>query len=401
MASRPPPDGCNRIDGSDLFMVGGLCFHRAVTLESPWVAMMYRSHVSICSGARSGQAAQTTGAAAVVVLAAIAGIPSFARADEGGGSFWQPGSYESLAAVPDEPGWSFAATYTHVPTISGSAVAAAREISIGRLDPTLRASLSATVHATSDTITVSPSYAFATPVLGARAVVSVSSVLSRSSTDLAGTLTTALGPVIQVRSDSISDSLTAFGDLAPLATLYWNKGVHNFMVYGTANLPVGSYLSSRLTNIGLGHGAMDVGGGYTYLNYDTGYEFSAVGGLTYNLINPTTNYQSGVDFHLDWGASRYLTDELFVGPVGYLYEQLGCDSGSGDKVGCFQSRVAGLGAQVGYSFPVGKLEGYMNLKGYGDFAAENRASGWSVWLTFSISPPEPAAASSHTPMLHK
>ncbi len=338
---------------------------------------------------------------ATLVLAAVTGIPSLSRADEGGGSFWQPGTYDSLAAVPDAPGWSFAATYTHVPTISGGVVAAAREISIGRLDPNLKANLSATVNAVSDTITVSPSYAFATPILGARAVVSVSSVLDRSSTALAGTLTTTLGPVTLVRSDSISDSVTGFGDLSPLATLYWNKGVHNFMVYGTGNVPVGAYQSTRLSNIGLGHGAMDVGGGYTYLNYDTGYEFSAVGGLTYNLINSSTDYQSGVDFHLDWGASRYLTDDLFVGPVGYFYSELGCDSGSGDRIGCFQSRVAGLGAQVGYSFPVGKLQGYVNLKGYGDFGAENRASGWSMWLAFSISPPESAAASSRTPMLHK
>jgi hypothetical protein len=365
------------------------------------VAMMYRDHVSICGRSSSAQILQAAGIVATLIFAAVAEIPSLARADEGGGSFWQPGAYDSLAAVPDEPGWSFAATYTHVPTTSGGAVAAAREISIGRLDPNLKANLNATVNAVSDTITVSPSYAFATPVLGARAVVSVSSVLGRSSTALTGTLTATLGPVTLVRSDSISDSVTGFGDLAPLATLYWNKGVHNFMVYGTGNVPVGAYQSTRLSNIGLGHGAMDVGGGYTYLNYDTGYEFSAVGGLTYNLINPSTNYQSGVDFHLDWGASRYLTDDLFVGPVGYFYNELGCDSGSGDRVGCFQSRVAGLGAQVGYSFPVGKFQGYVNLKGYGDFGAENRASGWSGWLTFSISPPEPAPASSRTPMLHK
>jgi hypothetical protein len=164
---------------------------------------------------------------------------------------------------------------------------------------------------------------------------------------------------------------------------------------------VGAYQTTRLSNLGLGHGAMDAGGGYTYYNEDTGYEFSAVAGLTYNLLNTSTNYQSGVDFHLDWGASRYLTDNLFIGPVGYLYDQLGCDSGSGDKVGCFQSRIAGLGAQVGYSFPVGKYQGYLNLKGYGDFAAANRGSGWSAWLAFSISQPEPASASSRIPILHK
>jgi len=36
-----------------------------------------------------------------------------------------------------------------------------------------------------------------------------------------------------------------------------------------------------------------VGGAYTYLNEPTGYEFSAVAGVTYNFINPHTQYQSG------------------------------------------------------------------------------------------------------------
>jgi hypothetical protein len=348
-----------------------------------------------------GRRMRTSGAAVAVVFATVVGVPVLARADEGGGSFWQPGTYDSLAAVPDQPGWSLSATYNHVSTSAGASVAAAREIQIGRLDPNLRASLSANVNAVGDSISVSPSYGFATPILGAQAVVGVSTVLSRSATALTGTLTATLGPVTLVRSDSISDSVTGFGDVTPLATLYWNKGVHNFMVYGTGNLPVGAYQSTRLSNLGLGHGAMDAGGGYTYYNADTGYEFSAVAGLTYNLMNTTTNYQSGVDFHLDLGASKYLNDDLFIGPVGYFYNQIGCDSGSGDRVGCFESQVAGLGAQVGYSFPVGKLEGYLNLKGYGDFAAQNRASGWNMWLTFSVSQPEPTAAASRLPMLHK
>jgi hypothetical protein len=365
-------------------------------------AMMCQEDFSIAGGRRlgAGRRFRTCGTAATLAFAAVAASPFPVHADEGGGSFWQPGTYDSLAAVPVEPGWSFSATYNHVSASAGAAVVAAREIQIGRLDPNLRATLSANVNGVADSIIVSPSYAFKTPVLGAQAVVSVSTVLGRASTALTGTVTASLGPLTLVRSDSISDAVTGFGDLNPQVTLNWSKGLHNFMVYGTGNIPVGAYQSTRLSNLGLGRGAMDAGGGYTYLNSDAGYEFSAVAGLTYNLLNPTTNYQSGVDFHLDWGASRYLTDVLFVGPVGYFYNQIGCDSGSGDRVGCFESRVAGLGAQVGYSFPMGKYEGYLNLKSYGDFAAQNRGSGWSVWLAFSISPPEPKSAPSR-PMLHK
>ena len=31
------------------------------------------------------------------------------------------------------------------------------------------------------------------------------------------------------------------------------------------------------------------------------------------------------------------------------------------------------------------MQGYLNLKGYGEFDAANRPSGWNTWLTFEIS----------------
>jgi hypothetical protein len=91
--------------------------------------------------------------------------------------------------------------------------------------------------------------------------------------------------------------------------------------------------------------------------------------------------------HLDWGASQFLSKQLQVGLVGYWYNQLSCDSGTGDRVGCFESRVVGIGPQIGYIIPLSKdVQGYFNLKGYKEFAAENRPDGWNVWLTFAISP---------------
>jgi len=71
-------------------------------------------------------------------------------------------------------------------------------------------------------------------------------------------------------------------------------------------------------------------------------------GFTYNLTNPDTQYQSGIDMHFDWGMSQFLTKQLQIGLVGYAYQQLSCDSGSGDRVGCFESRVLGVGPQIGY-----------------------------------------------------
>ena len=44
------------------------------------------------------------------------------------------------------------------------------------------------------------------------------------------------------------------------------------------------------------------------------------------------------------------------------------------------------------------MQGYVNLKGYGEFANENRPAGWNVWLTFVLSPAAPAGP---PPMLTK
>ena len=81
-------------------------------------------------------------------------------------------------------------------------------------------------------------------------------------------------------------------------------------------------------------------------------------GFTYNFENQSTQYQNGVDMHLDWGASQFLTKQFQVGLVGYVYKEIGCDSGSGDRVGCFQSQVVGVGPQLGFIFPVGDMQGY-------------------------------------------
>jgi hypothetical protein len=232
--------------------------------------------------------------------------------------------------------------------------------------------------------------------------VSLTGIYGRTSTSLAGTLTGALatpfGTVPFMRSDSVSDSLTGFGDLYPQISLRWNNGVHNYMTYVTGDVPVGAYNSKRLSNLGIGHGAIDSGGGYTYFDPQTGHEFSAVLGFTYNLKNQSTQYQNGIDMHLDWGASQFLSEQWQVGVVGYVYKQITSDSGSGDRVGAFQSQVVGAGPQIGYVFPVGDLQGYLNLKGYKEFDAKHR---FNVWITFAISPAAATPAKPPTHMITK
>jgi hypothetical protein len=343
------------------------------------------------------------GVAVTVLSSAIMFFSQCALADESGVSFWVPGFFGSLAAAPQQPGWSLANIYYHTSVSAGGNVALAKEFQIGQVPAniTLTARLNASVNATGDLGFVIPTYVFATPVLGGQASVSLVSAYGVVSTTLAGQLAGSLtGPggasIPFMRSDSFNDTTWGFGDLVPQFALRWNAGVNNYMTYITGDIPVGAYQSDRLSNLGIGHGAIDAGGGYTYFNPATGHEFSGVLGFTYNFKNTATQYQSGVDLHFDWGASQFLTKQVQVGLVGYAYKDIGCDSGSGDRVGCFQSQTFGIGPQFGYIFPLSQgLQGYINLKAYAEFSGSDRPTGWNTWLTFAISPaaaPPPATS---------
>ena len=328
--------------------------------------------------------------------------PTVAVADEGGVSVWLPGFFGSLAAAPLQPGWSVQSIYYHTSVSAGAAVSQAREITIGQIPANLNASLNGSINADADLGLSLPAYTFANPVLGGQATVGLLTAYGRTSTSLAatlsGTVTSPFGTLPFARSDTLNDVTWGFGDIYPLATLRWNSGVNNYMTYVFGDVPVGAYDSARLANIGIGHGAIDAGGGYTYFNPQTGHEISGVLGFTYNFVNPSTQYQNGIDMHFDWGASQFLTKQIQIGVVGYVYNEIGCDTGTGDRVGCFQSRVAGVGPQIGYIIPLGEMQAYINVKGYGEFDAQDRPHGWNTWLTVQLAaaPPETAAPPSAT-----
>jgi hypothetical protein len=293
-----------------------------------------------------------------------------ARADEGGVSFWAPGQFGSLAAVPGAPGWAAPVVYLHASVDAGTN----RNFIIG-------GNLTAGIDADADLLFFFPTYTFKEPVLGGQAAFGLGFAVGQYKATAEVTVT---GPGGGTVSRSRTDSVTGGSDLYGLGTLKWNNGHHNYLAYTMFGIPVGAYQLGRLANIGINHYSIDAGGGYTYFDPKQGHEFSIVGGLTYNFKNDDTNYKNGVDSHVDWAASQFLNEHVHAGVVGYYYYQLTGDSGSGATLGDFKSRVGGIGPQVGYFFPVGKERGYVNLKGYWEFDAKNRAEGWNVWVTLAL-----------------
>ncbi len=288
-----------------------------------------------------------------------------AMADESGVSFWLPGQYGSFAAIAPDPGFS-------LPTISyyyNGQMSAERTLRQG-------SEIAAGVDATFLAQFIIPTFTSEKLLFGATPSVSLAILPAYSE----ASAEVSLGQFSASRSDSVA----GFGDLYPTAQLFWNSGKNNWMAYVSAGLPVGSYQSDRLANLGTGHAAVDVGGAYTYLDPETGWEFSATAGVTFNFENQDTGYTSGTDLHLDVGTAKLLGEQFFIGAVGFAYNQVTADEGRTDILGDFKSRAFGIGPQLGYNFMAGDVPIYTNLRGYLEVETENRPKGASLFLTVNL-----------------
>src|SRR5208337_150360 len=75
-------------------------------------------------------------------------------------------------------------------------------------------------------------------------------------------------------------------------------------------------------------------------------------------------------------AAKILHGKVNVGLVGYVFQQVTGDHGPGASLGAFESSVASVGPQLNFFFPVSeKVQGYVNVKAYYEFAHDNRPDG--------------------------
>jgi hypothetical protein len=314
--------------------------------------------------------------ATAVALMAAAMAPAAARADNGGIGFWLPGTMGSLSAVPGQPGMSYTLQYIHLDAVAGGGKAIQNN-----------ANIVAGLHAKADAGVFLPTYTFATPVLGGQLTIGVATVPGNIGVDINATLT---GPRGNTISGSAFDNRVTWADVYYLGELKWNFGVNNFMTYVFGNIPSGTYDSTRLANLSIGFAGVDAGVGYTYLNPKTGQEFSVVGGFSFSGPNTALDYRNGIDFHLDWAASQFIGKSVHAGLVGYFYQQVTDDSGTGAKLGGNKGAAIAFGPQIGFFFPAMEgYSGYLNLRGYADVYTENRPTNITFMATLSFTPAAP------------
>jgi len=115
---------------------------------------------------------------------------------------------------------------------------------------------------------------------------------------------------------------------------------------------------------------------------------------------PNHHYLPATADTVHWGYfSKLLKPQLEV-DSGYLRHHRGADAPRQRRRRAHGQGRSRVGPLFGFIFPVGGMQGYLNVKAYAEFDGRDRPDGWNTWVTLSISPAGPAPAAAR-PMLTK
>lgn len=183
---------------------------------------------------------------------------------------------------------------------------------------------------------------------------------------------------------SRSDRTFAVADPSVAVFLGGRSGNLHWQAGATAFLPIGDYRRGALANAAKHRGALDLYGALTWLVPEFGLDVTNVVGVTFNTPNTATKYRTGTEFHWEWAITRKFENNISVGPVGYVYQQLTGDSGAGAVLGPFKGEVAAIGGSLGYDFKLGAAPVSARLRVYHEFHARNRLKGNAAFLALSM-----------------
>jgi hypothetical protein len=108
------------------------------------------------------------------------------------------------------------------------------------------------------------------------------------------------------------------------------------------------------------------------LNLPADNEISAAIGYMNNLENPSTDYQSGDEFHFDYNVSHYFGPHFAIGLTGSYYQQTTKDLAPQDSVLPESGRGATIGPALLYTTKINGQDGSISLKWMHEFDAAGR-----------------------------
>jgi len=309
--------------------------------------------------------------AAVVLFGLLIAPVHKATAVEGGAGFYLLGSTTTNAGILPPPG-TYVIDYNYF--YSGST-----DIAFDRAGLILDGGIEAGVYGN----VPAPLWVAPNKVLGANIGFLMLIPIIHKDVDAGASL--SLPPPFGVTiSQNIGDQETRFGDLVPGFMLGWHHGNWHFKTHTLVNTPTGFWEQGNLANAGFNRWAIDNAAAFTWLDPKIGLEVSSMAGITYNWENPTTQYKSGSEFHLEYAVVQNFSKQFAVGVNGFYYDQVTGDSGPGARLGSFAGRVSAIGPVVNMNFQLGQVPVLTNLKYFREFDVENRLQGDSGYVTVTI-----------------
>ena len=311
-------------------------------------------------------------ATAVLVLVGLLGAPADkATAVEGGAGFYLLGSTTTNAGILPPPG-TYIIDYNYF--YSGST-----DFAFDRAGLILDGGVEASVYGN----VPAPLWVAPGKVLGGNIGFLMLIPVIHKDVD-AGTSLTLPPPFGVTISRNIGDQETRFGDIVPGVMLGWHSGNWHFKTHTLVNTPTGFWKLGNLANAGFNRWAIDNAAAFTWLDPEIGLELSAMAGITYNWENPTTNYKSGSEFHLEYAAVQNFSRQFALGINGFVYDQVSGDSGVGARLGSFEGRVIAIGPVMNLNFQVSQIPVSTSLKYFREFDVENRLEGDAGYVTVTI-----------------
>jgi hypothetical protein len=179
------------------------------------------------------------------------------------------------------------------------------------------------------------------------------------------------------------DTNLALGDTAfsPFV-LGWNAGNFHWNVGVFGFAPTGDYSKRQLANTSLNHWAIMNRIAGTYFDPKTGWQIDGAAIYSVNWENPATNYETGDILNLE-GVIAKNFGRFGVGVTGYAMIQTTPDSGSGARLGAFESRVFGAGPILTYTLGDPRNPLTFIAKYYEEFDAKNTFEGHVFDVAFT------------------
>jgi hypothetical protein len=262
--------------------------------------------------------------------------PSSVYAAEGGVGHYVPGAFADFGDMAPPSGvFGLMNWYNYY---NGSA-GAGKQFPEGGL-------IAANLKATSNVEMLGAGYTSPYGILGGK--FSVAAFVPYVWVDVTGSITGPRGKTF-TRSDS-ANGIADIG-LVPF-WLNWTCGDFKWAVQLDVYAPTGEYNIGRLANVGLNYWTFEPMASFNWISRKIGLEFSATAGFDFNTNNDATDYQSGDVFHIDSTVAEHLP--LFgygiigVGANAFYWKQFTGDSGSGAKLGSFETQMSGIGPVLSY-----------------------------------------------------